>query len=553
MMRTEWKLALLDMGISAVCLPSLAADVPSAIQQVAGKAERTAETNRQLSGYYRYSRYRDLKPSENPVSVSEGEKEKPSGEISFMVKEVRVTASKFLTEEDIRGAVRFPGPGEMKLSDLKAMVDRLNGLYKEKKILTAEAVLPPQTVKDGIVYIRLIEGKYGETSVSGNHRISTDSILHRIHTEKGQLSDLRRLEDEVRVYNATNTYQLTARLVPGKEEGASDVELFLHEAENPISSFIFTDNTGQKESGRYRIGAYTEYRGIGGHDASLAVAPIWTEGIWGGSVIYDTPMGHHGTRMALSYSRNLVDIIDGAFKDFDLKSNSNDMALSFTHPLNVTVLSKVDLFVEGHRKWSDTSYAGMELSDNETRTVKAGLSFRSFDENGLWFGMASVTGFKGKYHVSDERNDGSYYNMYLMRRQDLPGERYLTFRAYGQYSAFKELPSTEQFTLGGMSTVRGYRESLLSGDKGWYGGLEYGFPLSSDKKSWRSFVFLDHGVAYNNYGTHAVRHFITSTGLGLEYSKGGWYGRVVYGIPLNHSDDIHGEHGRIHFYLQRNV
>ena len=107
-MRTEWKLALLLMGISAVCMPSLAADGPSAIRQVAGQAERTAETNRQLSGYYRYSRYRDLRPSENPVSVSEGEKEKPLGEISFMVKEVRVSSSKFLTEEEVRAAVRFP-------------------------------------------------------------------------------------------------------------------------------------------------------------------------------------------------------------------------------------------------------------------------------------------------------------------------------------------------------------------------------------------------------------------------------------------------------------
>ena len=35
--------------------------------------------------------------------------------------------------------------------------------------------------------------------------------------------------------------------------------------------------------------------------------------------MYDTPWGHHGTRAQISYSRNLVDIIDGAFKFEPLK------------------------------------------------------------------------------------------------------------------------------------------------------------------------------------------------------------------------------------------
>lgn len=526
--------------------------VPEAADPVVQQAARTSDANQAKAAYYKYSRYQEIKKNAQPLSFGTQETEKETG-ISFEVTEIRVTPSKLLTAEEIRKAVHFKGAGNTTVAELTAMVDRLNALYKEKHILTAQAVLPPQTVKDGVVYIRLIEGTYGNTTVAGNHRIDTETLLHRIHGKTGDLVDVDRLEDELRLYNTTNTYQVQAELVPGETEGTSDLHLVLQEKENPLTSFIFADNTGQKESGRYRIGAYSEYRGIGGHDASFAVSPVWTEGIWGGSVLYDTPWGHYGTRAQISYSRNLVDIIDGAFKEYDMKANSNDFAISITHPMNVTPFSKVDFFLEGHRKWSDTEYSGMELANSVTRTLKAGFSARSFDDTGLWFAMASVTGYDSDDRVNNRENNGSYYSAYLMRRQNLKDDQYLLCRLYGQYTAFTALPSTEQFTLGGMSSVRGYKESILSGDKGWFAGLEYGFPISSDHRTWRGFLFLDHGVAYNNFSTKTTRDYLTSTGLGIEYAKGGWYVKTVLGVPLNDSGNIGSTAPRIHFYVQRNI
>lgn len=455
-------LSILTGGMaSADSLTNGKTDVPPEMNRISNRAQRSTDDYQNALSYYKYSRYRNITQPQNDISVETKKEESEKGELQFEVKEIRVTPSKLLSQEDIVKAIHFKGAGPMTVTELNDMVDRLNALYAEKGILTAQAVLPPQKVQDGIVYIRLIEGTYGKTIATGNQRIAEDTLLHRIQTVHGELVNIDELQDQLRTYNSTNTYQVQAQLVPGDEEGTSDVLLTLEEPENPVTSFIFADNAGQKESGRYRIGAYSEYRGIGGHDASLAVTPVWTEGTWGGSIMYDTPWGHHGTRASISYSRNLVDIIDGAFKDFDMKANSNDVALSITHPLHITELSKVDAFLEGHRKWSDTTYAGMPLADNETRTIKAGISARSFDENGLWFAMASVTGYQNDNRIREEDNNGSYYSGYLMRRQNLPGDRYLMYRLYGQYTAFQELPSTEQFSLGGMSSIRGDRKSVV--------------------------------------------------------------------------------------------
>ena len=546
---------MMSLGLTgmASAAPTPVVDIPSPKDPVVQRAERTADTHNAMASYYRYSRYEDERAKEQPLTVTKEKTEAEDKEVSFEVKEIRVSHSKILSDEEITKAVDFKEECTMTLADLNAMVARINALYKEKKVETAEAVLPPQVVKYGIVYIRLVEGVYGKTELTGNHRIADDTILHRIHAVSGDLVNVEQLSDELRVYNSTNTYQIRADLVPGEAEGTSDLKLTLEEKENPISSFIFTDNAGQKESGRYRIGAYSEYRGIGGHDAALAVMPIWTRGIWGGTVMYDTPWGHHGTRAQVSYSRNLVDIIDGPFEKFDMKANSNDLAFSVTHPFHISPASKVDGFLELHRKWSDTEYAGMALADNVTRTVKAGMTVRSYDENGMWFALASVTGYKNDNRIDKEENNGSYYNAYLMRRQQLNHGQYLLYRLYGQYTAFKELPSTEQFSIGGMATVRGYKESALSGDKGWSATFEWGFPISKDLQTWRSFLFLDHGVVYNNYSVATKKDYLTSTGIGFEYNKGGWYGKAVLGIPLNDSGNIGNASPRVHFYLQRNI
>ncbi len=548
-------LGLSVVGESAFAAEVPAADIPEAAFALGRRTEQAVEGQRRMVEYHRHTAGEEKREKADPLTVEAPKAAaEAEGELSFDVKEIRVTKSKLLSDEEIKKAIHFKGPGETNISELRAMVDRLNDLYREKKIGTAQAVLPPQEVKDGVVFIRLIEGTYGKVKVTGNHRISEKALLDRIHGTMGELVDVERLQHGLRLYNATNTYQVKANLVPGEEEGTSDLFLDLQEKENPLTSFIYTDNAGQYESGRYRIGAYTEYRGIGGRDASIAFAPVWTRGIWGGSILFDTPVGNKGTHASISYSRNEVDIVRGAFKDFDMDARSNDLAFSLTHPLNVTTLTKTDAFFELHKKWSDTQYGGMALADVDTITAKAGVSSRIYDNHGMWFLLGSVTKYNSDDNFRHKDNDGYYYNLYFMRRQTLAHDQYLTGRLYGQFTNNKTLPSTEQFSLGGMASVRGYKESTLSGDKGWFGGLEWNFPVSPDHRTWRGFVFFDHGACWNNFSVGTEKQDITSTGLGFEYAKGGWYGKLVLGIPLSESDNVNaGDDPRIHFYLQRNV
>ena len=540
--------ALLVGGVfnTTFAAPDLGNKIDFASKQLSDEAN--------LRSYYEASKYRQNIPQSAEVKYDKKEQVSQTETLSFVVKEIRVTKSELLKAEEISSVVQFEAGKTMNVNELKAIVEKINNLYLAKGIHTAQAVLPPQTIRDGVVYIRLIEGHFGEIRVEGNKRIVDGYIKERVSAKTGELSDLNQLQKDLFLYNNTNNHRLRAELVPGKNLGDSDLVLTVEEPENPWNTYFFVDNANQDDSGLYRVGFLAAAHGLSGADDSLIVSPVFTEGTVSGMVAYDAPISNKGTRATFSYSRNRVKIIDGTFEDYDIKANSNDASVRISHPLNVTALAKVDLFAEYHHKWNDTTYSGMEIADRATNSVKTGINARKYDKNGLWFAQLSVTGYETDDHYNGKCEDGEYYDTYLMRRQNLHYSQYLMVRAYGQYCDNKGLPSSEQFSVGGIATVRGYEESVLSGDKGWFASVEYGFPISKDKQSLRGFAFYDYGVAYNNYGSDTTRNYISSTGVGLEFFHKGWYGKIALGVPLKDSEDnIHSSKTRTHFYLQRNI
>lgn len=85
-----------------------------------------------------------------------------------MVREIRFTPSELLSPEELAAiANEFQGR-ELSLADLQQVAARVNELYREKGIVTAQAVIPPQDVSTGIVTVRLVEGRLGKIRIEGN-------------------------------------------------------------------------------------------------------------------------------------------------------------------------------------------------------------------------------------------------------------------------------------------------------------------------------------------------------------------------------------------------
>jgi hemolysin activation/secretion protein len=109
----------------------------------------------------------------------------------------------------------------------------------------------------------------------------------------------------------------------------------------------------------------------------------------------------------------------------------------------------------------------------------------------------------------------------VQRVQVLSPDAILIASLNSQLSANPLLPS-QQFTLGGTDTVRGFRQNVLTGDNGIRLSLETRLTAIRDDKSKRSILqlapFIDIGTVWNNPSNPTIlpsSTFLASGGLGI--------------------------------------
>lgn len=471
--------------------------------------------------------------------------------VRIIVNTIVIDKSDILTETELKAITRRYEGRELGLSDLYKAVAEINALYKAKSYITAKAILPPQKIENGVVKVQLVEGRFGEFLVQGNRYTESSYIKNRLSFSNGSLVKLDQLQKDIFFFNNTNDVGLRAELRPGKKFGTTDCILLVKEPAR-WQTTMFADNAGRDESGLYRIGMIMTNNSLFGNREALTLNPTWTKGTMGGSISYSTPVDNLGTRLGFSYSKNQVDIISGPHESLDIVGDSSDLGLSISHPFVVEGNRKVEGYAELHWKDSSTDFFGNTLLDSKVKTATIGSSIRTIDHKGVWYSQYSLTGISASKKDAYTGEHFWRFNLSAIRQQALASNRSIIWRLSGQMANDSELPSSEQISLGGMSSVKGYTEGLLCGDQGYYVGVEYDFPWRESKKV-KGLVFLDHGSTYNSYNNGSQSHdFLTSTGVGIVFnSSPDFFGKIVVGIPLNSSKEH--DKTRIHLFLQSNI
>ena len=103
------------------------------------------------------------------------------------------------------------------------------------------------------------------------------------------------------------------------------------------------------------------------------------------------------------------------------------------------------------------------------------------------------------------------------------------------------LISTEQFSLGGVNTVRGYRQDALLTDNGFLAAAELRLPVLKFEKidaTLQFTPFIDFGTGWNNDGEETEFNTLFGTGFGLLLQTPERFSaRVDWGIPLINNKD----------------
>jgi hemolysin activation/secretion protein len=173
-----------------------------------------------------------------------------------------------------------------------------------------------------------------------------------------------------------------------------------------------------------------------------------------------------------------------------------------------------------------------------TGSFDFGLSYSpNFAGNLFWHDSTNFANVAGSPHAN------GYYHILggsLTRTQNFAGDWSFVTRADGQWAS-QPLISNEQFGIGGLAGVRGYREGELLGDEGWRITAEQrtppatiGLVYGANKLVVRGAVYMDYARVYlldpqGRPDSSALWGF----GAGFTASVGPyWEARFLFSVPL---------------------
>ena len=475
----------------------------------------------------------DEAAKKNKVEQGEAPSADEAGqEISFALQQVIWNPSEILTKEQIQAVTESYIGKQITLKDLREMADRITNLYREKGYMTCGAVLPPQRIHDGVVEIRLIEGKTGKVTLTGNRFTRDDYIMNRIGLKPGEVANTEKLNRDLRWFQGTNDLQLRVVIKPGAEEGTTDYDIMAFEPKNQ-SVTLYVDNDGYETSGRWREGIFYNMKSLTKHRDPLRAHFIRSQGTKAGSLGYSFPISKKGMRLDLDYSANKTEVIKGALKPLGVEGKSNSFSLTWRVPFHVTEHSRHEAGLQYVHQTAKTELGhGTPLVvpwvDDRIQRVIPYVSFTHYGKDSVLYNKHSFV-LARRRDIDGVSDTAKLYRLSAFWQKRNKNGQFWQARLDGQLGSNDNLAASDRFFIGGVNSVRGYEEGLIGGSRGISTGIEYHVPVDKAKRFF-VYPFFDWGTV----GGFAApeHHTLMSAGIGLEARYKHLYSTLTVGFPF---------------------
>ena len=450
-------------------------------------------------------------------------------EISFELKQVNWNPSEILTQEEIQAVTESYIGRQITLKDLREMADRITDLYREKGYMTCGAVLPPQTIHEGVVEIRLIEGRTGDISITGNNHTKTGYITGRLGLKPGEIANTDKLNRDLRWFHGTNDVQLRVVMKPGAVEGTTDYEIIAFEPQNQTVT-LYMDNDGYETSGRWRQGIFYNIRSLSGQRDALRMSFIRSQGTKAWSLGYSFPISPKGMRLDFDYSGNRTEVTDGELRPLGVEGKSNSYSVAWRVPFHVTENSRHEAGLQyiHQRAETDLGHGEEKWVDDKIHRVIPYVSFTHYGDSTVLYHKHSFV-WARRSNIDGVSDSAKFYRLTSFWQKRYQGGQFWQARLDGQWSSGEFMAASDRFFVGGVNSVRGYEEGLIGGSKGLTAGIEYHVPLDKAKRVF-FFPFFDWGTVS---GYAAPEHrTLMSAGFGIEARVKHVYGSLTVGFPF---------------------
>lgn len=470
--------------------------------------------------------------------------------VPFTVNSIQITGNTTFDTATLHALVADAEGKSLTLAQLGEVVARITDYYHDHGYSLARAVIPAQSIKDGVVHVIVVEAHYGQIRLD-NHSSVTDSLLQQTLSslQPGQVVNQADLDHALLLLSDIPGVANTAFLKPGDAVGTSDLQVQAN-ATAPITASVTLDNYGNRYTGIAQLGANINFIDPLHHGDILSVSLLTTGADMNyGSVSYETLLNGLGTRAGGSYSAldytlgNTLAALDGhgtaevgsiwGKQPFIRTPDINLYGeLRYDHKQLVDKIDATDLDIDRHLdNWTAS------LNGDWTNTFLAGGT-------GVWnIGLTAgrVNFDNGAAELADSataKTQGAFTKWAgnVSQLQNLAGNNAVYVSLSGQWSN-GNLDASEKMVAGGAYTVRAYDIAAISGDSGVLGSLELRHslgPAFGGQLQVLSFVDSEHvTVNKNSWVSGANGATLSGAGMGLNwYGQDQWLAKAYIAAPI---------------------
>lgn len=433
-------------------------------------------------------------------------------------------------------------------------INKVQNAILAKGYVTTRVMAQEQDLTQGILTLTLQPGRISDIRF-GQPTSWRGRLWNAIPASRGDILNLRDVEQGLENLKRVSSATADIEIVPGEQEGASDLRVNWQE-KRPVRLSLGLDDSGSESTGRY-LGTATL-----AIDAPFAQNDLFYANI-GRDMFAQGPYGNRSNTLNYffpvgywAFSANYSDYtyhqnIPNANEVLSYNGKSDNVVVTVSRLLFRNQSHKTTLNMRTYRKHATNSVNGIEIEQQRRRTAgwELGVNQRSYfgdttvDANVSW---RRGTGAFGATRAPEEAThsgsartgvllgDVSIHQPFTFVDQSL---RYST-TLRGQWSA-NALTPQERLAIAGRYTVRGFDgEQMLSGERGIVWRNELGWNIRS--RGHELYLALDYGRVGGPGTRYLVGHQLAGSAVGL---RGALWQHVSYdvfaGVPLLKPDAFH--------------
>jgi hemolysin activation/secretion protein len=371
----------------------------------------------------------------------------------------------------------------LNLTQLGETADRITAYYHDHGFPLARAVIPAQSVKNGVVRMMVIEARFGKVKLDNHSRVDDTLILSTLMPlQSGQQIEQGALDHSLLLVSDIPGVVDNATLKPGDAVGTSDLDVQTS-TDSAVTGNAALDNYGNRYTGRIRLGGGVNVIDPLHHGDVLSVNGLTTGSDMNyGRIGYDFLLNGYGTHLGASYSAMHYRLGDN-LSALDGHGNADDTSLWAKHPFirsrNVNFYGQVEY---DHKVLKDDIGATNIETDRHLDEVTASLLGDWRDTGGVGTWSVALTQGRVEFdnaaaQIADAATAGTQgsFTKWLLNanREQFIGQGNSLYVALSAQWSNTNLDASEKMVAGGAYTVRAYDMGVLSGDNGILGNIEW--------------------------------------------------------------------------------